>query len=90
VLRITVDSLAGDDGASSPGARYWSVSQLDNFNYCQCPLCQRTDSIEGSPSGSILRFVNAVADSFPAACDQHAGLPVQPQSTAHHPAAGGT
>jgi hypothetical protein len=64
VLRLTVDSLRAMM-ARNPGARYWSVSQLDNFNYCQCPLCQRTDSIEGSPSGSILRFVNAVADSFP-------------------------
>jgi hypothetical protein len=64
VLRITVDSLRAMM-ARKPHARYWSVSQLDNFNYCQCAHCRRTDSIEGSPSGSILRFVNAVADSFP-------------------------
>jgi hypothetical protein len=38
---------------------------MDNFNHCQCALCHRTDSIEGSPSGTILRFANAVADSFP-------------------------
>ncbi len=64
VLRITVDSLRAMM-ARKPAARYWSVSQLDNFNHCQCALCQRADSIDGSPSGSILRFVNAVADSFP-------------------------
>jgi hypothetical protein len=64
VLRLTVDSLRAMM-KRNPDARYWSVSQLDNFNYCQCPLCQRTDSIEGSPSGSVLRMVNAVADSFP-------------------------
>ena len=64
VLRITVDSLRAMM-VRQPTAKYWSVSQLDNFNYCQCTRCHRTDSIEGSPSGSILRFVNAVADSFP-------------------------
>ena len=64
VLRITVDSLCAMM-ARKPAARYWSVSQMDNFNHCQCALCHRTDSIDGSPSGSILRFANAVADSFP-------------------------
>ncbi|MBL7962894.1 MAG: DUF4838 domain-containing protein [Flavobacteriales bacterium] len=45
--------------------KYWSVSQMDNFNHCQCAQCHRTDSIEGTPSGSIIRFANAVAESFP-------------------------
>jgi hypothetical protein len=64
VLRTTVDSLRAMM-ARKPAARYWSVSQMDNFNHCQCALCHRTDSIDGSPSGNILRFTNAVADSFP-------------------------
>jgi hypothetical protein len=64
VLRITVDSLRAMM-ARKPAARYWSVSQMDNFNHCQCALCHGTDSIDGSPSGSIVRFTNAVADSFP-------------------------
>ena len=64
VLRITVDSLRSKM-ARKPAARYWSVSQMDNFNFCECAECHRTDHTEGSPSGSIVRFVNAVADSFP-------------------------
>ncbi|HRD52004.1 MAG TPA: DUF4838 domain-containing protein [Flavobacteriales bacterium] len=64
ILRITVDSLR-TMMARKPAARYWSVSQMDNFNHCQCSLCHRTDSIDGSPGGSILRFANAVADSLP-------------------------
>ncbi len=64
VLRITVDSLRAMM-ARKPAVRYWSVSQMDNFNHCQCAQCHRTDSLDGSPSGSILRFANAVADSFP-------------------------
>lgn len=64
VLRITVDSLHAMM-QRNPAARYWSVSQMDNFNHCDCALCHRTDSLEGSPSGSILRFANTVAASFP-------------------------
>ena len=64
VLRITVDSLRAMM-ARKPAARYWSVSQMDNFNHCQCAQCHRTDSIDGAPSGTILRFANAVADRFP-------------------------
>lgn len=64
VLRITVDSLRAMM-VRKPAARYWSVSQMDNFNHCQCAQCNRTDSIEGAPSGTILRFANAVADRFP-------------------------
>ncbi|MCC7502114.1 MAG: DUF4838 domain-containing protein [Flavobacteriales bacterium] len=63
VLQITVDSLRAMM-QRKPHAEYWSVSQMDNFNYCQCALCHRTDSIEGSPSGSIIRFANAVAENF--------------------------
>ena len=48
-----------------PSAKYWSVSQMDNYNYCECEQCKLTDSIEGSHSGSIIRFVNEIASYFP-------------------------
>jgi len=52
-----------------PEARITSVSQNDNANHCQCEKCQAIDTAEGSPSGTLLRFVNAVAaaieDEFP-------------------------
>ena len=38
-----------------------SVSQNDNNSYCQCERCAAIDAEEGSPSGTLLRFVNAVA-----------------------------
>ena len=38
-----------------------SVSQNDCGGYCQCAKCKAIDAEEGGPSGSILRFVNAVA-----------------------------
>jgi len=49
----------------NPEIRYWSVSQNDNYYHCECDQCRHTDSIEGSPAGTLLRFVNQIADSFP-------------------------
>ena len=44
-----------------PEATIISVSQNDTFNNCQCESCKAIDDAEGSPSGSLLKFVNAVA-----------------------------
>lgn len=48
-----------------PEKKVWSVSQDDNFSYCQCEQCTKVIEDEESPSGPIIRFVNRVADSFP-------------------------
>ena len=64
VLKITIDNLRRKM-AANPGAVYWSVSQNDNRQYCTCPKCRAIDEREGSPSGSIIDFVNKVADEFP-------------------------
>jgi len=45
----------------NPKATIASVSQNDCFNNCTCPRCRAVDEEEGSPAGSLLRFVNAVA-----------------------------
>ena len=47
---------------SSPEARLFGVSQNDNLAYCECRKCAATDAEEGSHAGSIVRFVNAVAE----------------------------
>jgi hypothetical protein len=39
-----------------------SVSQDDHQVRCQCSRCMAIESEEGSPSGPVLRFVNAIAD----------------------------
>lgn len=49
----------------NPEARYWSVSQNDNQNYCECEKCKALDDREGSHSGSIIAFVNKIAEKFP-------------------------
>lgn len=52
-----------------PEAEITSVSQNDNFAQCECDRCKAVDEAEGSPSGTLLRFVNKVAadieDEFP-------------------------
>jgi hypothetical protein len=64
VLRIVTEQLRSLMKAE-PGATFWSVSQNDTYVPCECDACRRIDSAEGSPSGSILTFVNQVAEQFP-------------------------
>jgi hypothetical protein len=40
-----------------------SVAQNDGGRPCQCAKCRAIDAEEGSPSGAILRMVNAVAEA---------------------------
>ncbi len=49
----------------NPGAKYWSVSQNDNEQYCMCDKCRALDEKEGSHSGTMINFVNQVAEHFP-------------------------
>lgn len=49
---------------ANPQARIVSVSQNDCFNPCECPNCKAIDDAEGSPSGSLLKFVNQVAEKI--------------------------
>lgn len=45
--------------------KVWSVSQNDNYSYCQCENCARIIEEEKSASGPLIRFVNRVAANFP-------------------------
>ena len=40
------------------------VSQYDSGNFCSCKRCLRIKGEEGSTSGAVLRFTNAVADAL--------------------------
>lgn len=64
VLKIVIENLK-KRMAENPDAKIWSVSQNDNYSFCQCKECSRIDSIENSPSGSIINFVNKIAKEFP-------------------------
>ncbi|MCR5681237.1 MAG: DUF4838 domain-containing protein [Clostridiales bacterium] len=47
-----------------PGNRLMSLSQNDWGGNCQCENCRKIDEEEGSPSGTLLRAVNAVAEAL--------------------------
>ncbi len=58
----TLDSLF----RAHPKQKMISISQNDGSDtYCRCPECSAVIEEEGSPSGPILRFINAVAERFP-------------------------
>ena len=57
----TVDSLF----KQYPNHGVISVSQDDNQQYCQCEDCMLINDREGSPAGSVIEFVNKVAEQFP-------------------------
>lgn len=66
VLAITVERVKGWL-RENPRAKIVSVSQNDSFvigSYCTCPACAAVDAEEGAPSGSLIRFVNAVAEAI--------------------------
>ena len=44
-----------------PTVNIISVSQTDVETHCECDRCVAVDTEEGSPAGTLLRFVNAVA-----------------------------
>jgi hypothetical protein len=47
-----------------PECKIVSVSQNDNQNYCKCEKCAAVDAEEGSHAGTLIRFVNRVADAL--------------------------
>ena len=64
VLKLVIAKLE-KEMLGQPGKLYWSVSQNDNAAYCHCANCQKINSAEQSPAGTIIRFVNEVAKHFP-------------------------
>jgi len=72
VLRLVTQAVFEDLGAD-PEAANVAVSQNDDRQFCQCPACGAVDAREGTPMGSLLSFVNAVADEV---AERHPGVQV--------------
>jgi len=49
---------------SRPTTTILSVSQNDTDARCHCANCEYIDKQEGSPAGTLLRFVNAIAENI--------------------------
>ena len=47
----------------NPDCNVFSVAQNDCYHPCACPRCAAVDREEGSHAGTLIRFVNAVADA---------------------------
>ncbi len=50
--------------AGTPPPRVYDISQNDNHWMCQCPDCKAMSAREGSESGPLIDFINAVADGI--------------------------
>jgi len=61
VIEIVAENVIRDLDAY-PNAQNYSVSQNDNDAYCRCENCEAINQREGTPMGSHLAFVNAVAE----------------------------
>ena len=65
VLRIITGKILAYMEAH-PDTRIISVSQDDSYvgdSYCHCAACEKIHQEEGTPMGSLLRFVNAIAEN---------------------------
>ncbi len=47
-----------------PDAAIFSVSQNDWSNPCECPPCKAIDDAEGSHAGTLISFVNGIAEAI--------------------------
>ncbi len=67
VLRLTIEGVKRKlDEAYDPEAalNIVSVSQLDNFDYCVCENCAALAEQYGGPSGTLIWFINQVAEAI--------------------------
>lgn len=46
-----------------PEASVFAVDQNDGYGYCECVDCKKLDDAEGSHAGSLINFVNQIADT---------------------------
>ena len=61
VLRLCVEGVK-EWVREHPDYSIFSVAMNDWYNVCQCPQCRAIDEEEESGAGTMIRFVNAVAE----------------------------
>lgn len=62
VLRIVIEQVR-KTLREKPHSEIISVSPNDATGYCECANCKAIDDAEGSQSGTLIKFCNAVADA---------------------------
>jgi hypothetical protein len=73
VLRIATEQVLAWI-AEHPEADVFSIDQNDGYGYCECANCAALDEAEGSHSGTLLNFVNQIADVV---AEKHPGVRLQ-------------
>jgi len=64
LLKLLIENLRGEI-AKQPQKTYWSVSQNDCINYCECDSCKTLYKKYGNISGLYIEMANAIARAFP-------------------------
>lgn len=66
VLRIVKENMRVQM-EQNPDQLYWDFSVMDSSNVrgCECDACKKLDEAAGSGMGSLLPFINALAEEFP-------------------------
>ncbi len=64
VINILKQNLAKEI-RKNPYKKYWSVSQNDCYNYCECADCNDMYEKYGSVSGAYIFMANELASEFP-------------------------
>lgn len=62
VLRLVTSNVLARI-RKDPGASFYGVSQNDWDNHCTCPDCKALDDAEESPAGTMIAFVNKIAEA---------------------------
>lgn len=61
IVATRVDSIF----KAHPECKTISISQNDSQSYCRCEKCSAINEYEGAPSGTIIHFLNKLAERFP-------------------------
>lgn len=64
VIVLLANNL-GEKMTENPDAVYWSVSQNDCINYCECENCQHLYERYGNISGAYIKMANQIAGIYP-------------------------
>jgi hypothetical protein len=62
VLRIVTSNVL-ERIRKDPGASFYGVSQNDWYNFCTCAACKAIDDAEESHAGTMIAFVNKIAEA---------------------------
>ncbi|MBQ6905546.1 MAG: DUF4838 domain-containing protein [Clostridia bacterium] len=63
VLKIVTEAVR-ENLRNDPTANILSISQNDCDGWCECENCKAIDEEEGSHAGTLIRFVNSVAEAL--------------------------